>query len=512
MCDQIPDIYPKRPPSPDKLSDSLEKSQIIERIYSPEKEEKESTFRDDIDNSAEYYKLKEKLMDTEDLAQMYKTDLAKLQVKYLEVTEQKEEMILRISAILFSNREMNKILNDSKRNIEELTVANFSLTEDVEAYKSQNECLKSSIREIQDSLIKLEREYYKNKKYIETLESGNTVLVASNHTLKFELEKSRKNEEGLELKLKVQKDQKRPEIYMNPKLAGDVESSYNISISDSETEKSCIDEEEKNVPNLSMKFNHNLSISNEFSLYAIPTMEISKPEKITENIFTFKGDNFLWYRHFLKSKEGLIFEDDKIQIGLKVNADNNICWGKMSISNKTLVGIELNLILISYPEGLSSLMLPTGQISILPSAVLCFQVYAELTFAYNALPLLKLSYRNTLSEKFIRIPLTYPLFFIPFADKNACINEPSSIKYIKKLYKGAKTMEDFINLSTIHQNFTFEMTSTGTFFIRSQTPLCPIQAQITINSDDSANIEVKCREKNIQMILLGILSNQLENI
>ena len=233
-CGPLEDCIPKHPPSPDILSKSIEKLENFDLLKSSERED--STFRDEIEN-ADLYKLREKLLDTEDLVQMYKADLSKLQVKYLEATEGKEELMYRINAILFSIREINKILTDTKKSVEELTRLNFSLNEDLEAYKSQNECLKSSIREIQDSLIKVEKEASKNKKYIEILENGNAALVASNSTLKFELEKSKKEEQALEIQLKKIQENKPPvaEIFMNPRLLGDIENSYNISISDSES-------------------------------------------------------------------------------------------------------------------------------------------------------------------------------------------------------------------------------------------------------------------------------------
>ncbi|OMJ81099.1 hypothetical protein SteCoe_18511 [Stentor coeruleus] len=120
--------------------------------------------------------------------------------------------------------------------------------EDVEAYKSQNECLKSSVREIQDSLVKAEREIVKYKKYIESLESQNNTLETSNKNLRTELEKIKNTDLYQGVKLKHIKPSV-PEIFMNPKLVGDVDNSYNISLSDSEPEKSTpILEEEKQEP------------------------------------------------------------------------------------------------------------------------------------------------------------------------------------------------------------------------------------------------------------------------
>ena len=525
ICGQIDEVCPKKSPSPDILSISLEllaQQGQNSPLREDPRQERDSTFREEIDTSSDYfYRLREKLMDTEDLVQMYKADLEKLQVKYLEVTEQKEEMMLRINAILFSNREMNKILSESKKAVETLTIANYALNEDVEAYKSQSECLKASIREIQDSMIKMEKECYKNKKYIEHLENGNTALASSNQTLKFELEKSRSNEKALFLQMnsavEVHKPQSIPQIFMNPKLVGDTENSYNISISDSENERSYIsDEEEKNQPNpSSVKLNHSLSHAEEMCFNAIPNMEISKPKKIPSVNSVFKGDNLLWYRHFLKGTEGLIFEDDKLQIGCKLDADDRACWGKLSFANKTLVGLDFTLIIISIPEGLGSVLIPSGTIHILPSEILFFDVYAELSFPYTNPPLIKLSYRNTLTEKFLRLPIAFPIFCTPLAKLTESYNslkEYSITVAVKKLYKGLKNIEELARFCIVHKNFNCKAVGPGSILLGTRYDSEIFTASVSLDPDRNSSLELRCGDQILRKILTETLLNQLENI
>lgn len=236
ICKQLDDIYPKSPPSPDSLSDSLEKLEIHDSLILTEREEKDTMLRDDEITSAEYYKLKEKLIDTEELVSMYKADIANLQSKFLDATEKKEELKYRINAILFSNREINKLLTEANKKLEELESANFNLTEDVDAFRSQNESLKISIREIQETCIKYEKEREKQKNYIENLENRNHALMDSNQTLKIELDR---------LRPLIKDNILAPSIYMNPKHGGDSENSYHLSQSESSLSRSqlSIDEE-----------------------------------------------------------------------------------------------------------------------------------------------------------------------------------------------------------------------------------------------------------------------------
>jgi hypothetical protein len=508
-CQQIEDILPKNVPLPDDLSRSLEK---ISEDSIKLSEREENTFREELDQSADIYKLKEKIMDNEDLIQMYKSDLGKLQVKYLEVTEQKEEMILRINAILFSNREMNKILTESKKAVEVLTAQNYSLSEDLEAYKSQNDCLKSSIREIQDSLIKLEKDSLKNKKYTENLENLNTALTFSNQTLKSELEKSKTIEQALLIKLNKFKPPIKPEIFMNPKLKGDIESSGNINISDLENEKSPYIDEENKSYNIPSKIN-SIPLENSDEMNLIPNMQLIKPENIQENKIAYKGDNFLLYKNFLRSRQGLIFEDDKIQIGLRVTSENEECWGVMSIGNKTFISIEMNLDLISYSEALSPIMIPCGNISLKASGLIQYQVYARSNSAYLFTPLLKLSYRNTLTEKFFRLPIAYPLFFNGLEniiETYEALAGFETVKLIQKLKLKPENFEDLVKLTRIHEKFEV-LLSKKSFYLGATTNKGPVVVKVTVQSSNLCEVSIRCEDKVITKILAHIISEQLED-
>jgi exonuclease VII small subunit len=101
------------------------------------------------------------------------------------------------------------------------------LNEDLEAFKSQNESLKISIREIQDCCIKYEKEIEKQNQLIEKLENRNMSLNDSNQTLKVEIQKKESGSSWIK--------QFVPNFFM-PKHSGDIENSYNISISDSESD------------------------------------------------------------------------------------------------------------------------------------------------------------------------------------------------------------------------------------------------------------------------------------
>jgi hypothetical protein len=224
-CFMLEDCRPKTPPENDELSEDDEAHAFRDSLQVTERDDRDS-IRDD-ESNPEIFKMKEKLMDMEELVSMYKADLAKLQTKFLDVTEKKEELKYRINAILFSNREINKLLTDANKKVENLSSQNFSLNEDLEAFKSQNESLKVSIREIQDACIFNEKEVEKQKKYIESLEKRNLELIESNHSLKTQLERVKISESQIS-------KQAVPSIFMNPKHIGDSENSYKFSISESD--------------------------------------------------------------------------------------------------------------------------------------------------------------------------------------------------------------------------------------------------------------------------------------
>lgn len=142
----------------------------------------------------EFIKLKDKLLEYEDLIYMYKADLTRLQTRYLEAVEEKEEIKYRHNTMTSENSKNFKDFEDMHGKIKRLEGEKFSLVEEIEAYKSQNNCLKITIRNIQENLEKAEKQIKTNEQLIESIEIMNANLTMKNEELKNEIKNNSHND------------------------------------------------------------------------------------------------------------------------------------------------------------------------------------------------------------------------------------------------------------------------------------------------------------------------------
>ena len=274
--------------------------------------------------------LREKLMDSEDFLQMYKEDLNRLQENYLKVLAEKDRLILKVDALMLSNQDLQRALSDCQNYINDLSTENSDQQKIIKDLRIQYENIASEKGKIQKTLEMLEKEDYKNKIYIETIENGNVLLLASNQKLKFEMEKAKANEESLLFSLQLlKKTVKSPLIQPVPNTMQEIELDdlSLMSVSDSEHEKMLnFDEETEKKQNFSCSLQEKLTKQADFQENIIKSMKVIKSNEVKPLVSLNNNcDNYILYTSFLKGTEGVIYEDLKLQIGVKFEIENQNC-------------------------------------------------------------------------------------------------------------------------------------------------------------------------------------------
>ena len=274
--------------------------------------------------------LREKLMDSEDFLQMYKEDLNRLQENYLKVLAEKDRLILKVDALMLSNQDLQRALSDCQNYINDISTENSDQQKIIKDLRIQYENIASEKGKIQKTLEMLEKEDYKNKIYIETIENGNVLLLASNQKLKFEMEKAKANEESLLFSLQLlKKTVKSPLIQPVPNTMQEIELDdlSLMSVSDSEHEKMLnFDEETEKKQNFSCSLQEKLTKQADFQENIIKSMKVIKSNEVKPLVSLNNNcDNYILYTSFLKGTEGVIYEDLKLQIGVKFEIENQNC-------------------------------------------------------------------------------------------------------------------------------------------------------------------------------------------
>ncbi|CAG9321599.1 unnamed protein product [Blepharisma stoltei] len=184
---KIEEYEPKPAPLPDAIEDPI----MVE--LANDKSQRQTSFHmkdlklNDPDEMSElkeeYLKSKDKLLEYEDLIHMYKADLARLQIKYLEAVEEREEIKCRAESLGSANTKSETTIQDVQEKCKKLENEKASLLEEIEAFKSQNNCLKITIKEAQEKLLKAEEQINKHERYIESIEVMNENLTLKNEEL-----------------------------------------------------------------------------------------------------------------------------------------------------------------------------------------------------------------------------------------------------------------------------------------------------------------------------------------
>ncbi|OMJ82254.1 hypothetical protein SteCoe_17098 [Stentor coeruleus] len=227
--------------------------------------------------SGELVKVKEELVDSKELLNTYKIDLKNMQEKYIILLDDKEIFEAKAKELGQNIQELEKCLKKTKSMLYTISSENSSLVKENEALKYQNSVYKINIDQMDKMNRESEEEINKLKKTLEHIENGNVLLLYSNQTLKFELEKTKTNELAL---IEIIKDLKKKNsidftnkipsfIYIKPKNLG-TQPFYTMSDSESERPSIC-DEEIKQIPNTTYKLGRRSKSRTERTFLNIPT-------------------------------------------------------------------------------------------------------------------------------------------------------------------------------------------------------------------------------------------------
>lgn len=273
----IEDPYPKSAPLNDCLSDS-DSDLNFEDIFDSGKYCNEHGFcPSHCKESAELTMVKEQLVDSKELLNTYKTDLKNLQEKYSRLIDEKQANEARVKDLTQSNQDLERCLLQNKGMFHKVVSENNGLVKENDALKYQNDVYRKNIEQLNKAYQDAEEENEKIMKNLECLENGNMLLLYSNQTLKFELEKANNKELALVDIINTLKDKKLminnnsiPKFaYLTPKEL--ITQTY-TTLSDSENERHSINEEElKQIPNSSLKRNKRSRSKTEKAYINLPT-------------------------------------------------------------------------------------------------------------------------------------------------------------------------------------------------------------------------------------------------
>ena len=230
-----------RPKSPSKIEKKLQISKCFFGIQS------------------ELGKLKEKNVELENLVEKHKADFIKSQNNYLSVIDERDILMHKVDDLSESNQILEKSLIESRFLVEELTRKKNYLQKDIEAYYDLNKIHKALIEELQETRFHLEKEISHNKNHIETIENANALLVATNQTLRSELERSKTYKQMLST-IPIKRVENRfptslPLGLMHTEPA-EAHSQSIASFSELEVESiSSSEEDDKQMTNFAVKFN-----------------------------------------------------------------------------------------------------------------------------------------------------------------------------------------------------------------------------------------------------------------
>ncbi|OMJ86409.1 hypothetical protein SteCoe_12066 [Stentor coeruleus] len=273
----IEDPCPKNMPLNDCLSD-CDEDLNFEDIFDSGKYCNEHGFcPSHCKESAELTMVKEQFLDCKELLNTYKTDLKNLQEKYCRLIDEKQANENKVKELIQNNQDLERCLLQNKSMFHKVVSENNGLVKENDALKYQNEVYKKNIDQLNKAYQDVEEENEKIMKNLECLENGNVLLLYSNQTLKFELEKANTKELALVDIINSLRDKKTisnknsiPKFaYLTPKEL--ITQTY-TTLSDSENERPSINEEElKQIPNSSSKRNKRSRSKTEKAYKNLPT-------------------------------------------------------------------------------------------------------------------------------------------------------------------------------------------------------------------------------------------------
>lgn len=460
--------------------------------------------------TSEILKIKGKLLDAQELVDMYKADLNKVQANYVKILEINENLLTKNKSLVNYIQDLESALDSNKNIIEDLVNSKNHALKEIEAYSYQNEVCKISIKELQDSYEIMERQNSKQKSYIENIENANILLLSSNQTLKFELEKSKATEESLMFSIKTQNNRasvtRKNSFECQPQFEQAFEAEFEKNLSS--------DDEDKQIPNVSNRFILKSYLTeNVRSMNLMRDMDLSKPDVkiLKKNKNLNFCDNFKWILQFYKSNEGVIYEDYDLQIGLKMVVEEKECWGAGYVLNKTRESLRIDMNLLSFPESLKDFQITTGNFEILVGEFQAFSVFAKCRRPFSQLPIVKIEWNMGRKSAILKFPISYLLFFtMPLEDPGK-----QKFKACKEALKPKTTRSKrrvLFETLRIFRNFsTKELEDNNGIIMHSLSPIGPVTVKVQVLSD-KLKVQVQSINSEVSNLTLNLISEQLDNI
>ena len=382
---KLPEPIPKGVPEPSSNDSMLEVSFEDPCLSEPESVQSLSMCSEWKDE--DYANLKNKIEENVDLVNSYREDLVALQRQYINLKEDKEETKITLQQVYSENRTLKEQKTGLQKQLEKAYVTNNHLHEEIKAYKDQSAILKNTICQLENSNRNLQEELNKTKCENMVLKRTNNTLNLSNEQLYKEINKHKSRNSALNDELSLLRKQvivqsnktflnslnnhiqtkqspkrlKSLESLLAEEIQGDEslsEEGFEVDLEDSEELKL---EPNASIIKASASYQEELFVFEE-SLFRKLNFEHCST---VNNSTRVEVHNLNHYLEFLKDTQGVVYQDETIEVGLKLKLNEETAVGVLYVGNKSpevLSDTQLEVMFSSIPVFLT----PTCTASILP--------------------------------------------------------------------------------------------------------------------------------------------------
>jgi hypothetical protein len=296
----------------------------------------------------------------------------------MKVTEEKEMLSFKNSGLELQTRDLMRLVEDQKKIMTEFGRENEKFKVENQKLAELNDFYDGKIKELNFTLDKIEKARINDVRLIENLENNNELLLLSNQHMKAEIEMLRGNQEKLLERLREQSVSQ--EFIENTELV-------------------------KNSPNISLGSALNKSKQNQNSRSAT---KISSVDTLTD----YEGyDNENFFFDFLLKGTGPVFEDERIKITATFFCSGEICEGNLKLANKLESKLKILVEICMIPKEFKKFSMPSGGYKLKKFEKIDFPVILVCSKVFSDFPMIKVTYLSIFQSKFLKLPISFFIFF-----------------------------------------------------------------------------------------------------
>lgn len=504
-CLFLQDICPKQLPEPDSLSQSILEISYTENLNEIILNETEGDNEKDpistnewIGLGADYCRLKDQLDVALQNTEKYQKELNELKSLYLE--EKKDREIFQTE---FEN--LTEKFSQKSQECEFLHEKLEKIVLESKDSKENHRNLEDTVKELEEKNYLLQKEVLDKDVMFRKIEESNKTLEDVCKSLEEQLEKSQNYQKSLkkeikEMQIKFSKGQPGNENSPNPfENLEDITKSLRFSII--QPLEAIIMTEEAESP-----------MDSDDNLNEITPGGFISSRKLPENVPVISNNkNFLY---LIRKRQGLLYEDDLLEITcfLTISAPQGYC--KLQIKNKSSIEIS-NVKTKLFSDQIENLVIKIDSVSSENLAPLA-QTQRILKFdcksVFDQVPLLSLSYLadDQKHKNFLNLPIVYTLFcsqsLMNLTDEWEAI-EDFTESNVKTHLNSVKKVHRNLNLS---RNFSLAYIEGNGVIVAGESPVGPVLA-VCILKDSNLAIYVKAKNLRLRKLINSMIIDQVYN-